>query len=71
MKRKYYSIRVVWAESEEEAIEQLCEGRIDITNPICDKVIDFEEIMQEIYRAESAEYPSEFFEQFDNIYKNN
>ena len=44
--RKFYSIRVVKAESKEEAVEKVELNHFDESDPLCDKVVTLKELAE-------------------------
>ena len=48
MEKIYYSIRIVKAESRDEAIDKIIDGKFDETVAICDAVLTEEELLKAI-----------------------
>lgn len=46
--KKYYSIRVIQAESEDEALEKIYHDDFDESDDLCDKILTKEELIKEL-----------------------
>jgi hypothetical protein len=45
---KFYSIRVIKAESEDEALEKIYMEEFDECDPLCDSILTLEELKKEL-----------------------